>query len=253
VLRDAVAHLNGHVSKVVIKKDSKENEINRSTNSRVRRNRGQCEGYDDQREFVASARRPQQLELRSGERRNLLRPYTNFCMRPVDGEPGCVSGNATPFRLPVTPISASVARKRPRYYESPLPTYEHQSQYSNMTTNTYPGAHPSQYSNMTTNTTPTGVVFSPPQRPQIRRPSSHAYYSGHHQFSANNSSSPASGLGSHFVPPSGQMHHPWVADVPPFAASAGEFDLFNGELLSDHSDREGAISPIMRPQRGSSF
>jgi hypothetical protein len=247
----------------------KENEQNNSKASRRQRNPDLSESYDDQRDFAASARRSQQLELRSGQTRTSLNhPYTNFRMRYVEGEPDPVSCNATPYHLPVTPASASIARKRPRYYESPLPTYEHPSQYSNMPTNTSPAphpsqysnmttntspAHPSQYSNMTTNTTPTGVVFSPPQRPQIRRPSSHAYYSGHHQFSANNSSSPASGLGSHFVPPSGQMHHPWVADVPPFAASAGEFDLFNGELLSDHSDREGAISPIMRPQRGSSF
>jgi hypothetical protein len=227
VLRDAVQYQTGPVAKSV-KKSSKQEIGTESKKPSARRNRSPelREGYDDQREVSASAPRPpQQRELRSDQAYNHPNhPYAAY-MASMHDPSYSSSAHSTPYRLPVTPATASSARKRPRYYESPLPVYHHSSPHQN---------------NVLTNSLP-GIVLSPPSRPQLAPPVSRGYFSG--PYLATSSSSPASsnrGRTSHYVPPSVQSHDPWVPDVPPFGASGGggEFDLFNGELLSDHSDRE---------------
>jgi hypothetical protein len=149
------------------------------------------------------------------------------------------SSGTTPHHPTATPASAT-GRKRPRYYESPVPAAY---------------VYPPQHSSIVTNTS-TYMIGSPPHRPQNCRPSPPAYYPA---ASSVYSAAPSPAIHSHYSPQSssGQTpNQPWVPDVPPYAAPSttgtnNEFDLFNGELLSDHSEREGAISPSVYPKRDS--
>jgi hypothetical protein len=140
------------------------------------------------------------------------------------------SSGTAPHHPTVTPASAT-GRKRPRYYESPVPAaYVYPPQHSSIVTNT-----PTEY-----------MIRSPPHWLQNCRPSPPAYYPA---ASSVYSAAPSPAFHSHYSPQSysGQTpSQPWVPDVPPYAAPSttgtnNEFDLFNGELLSPERG-EGAIS-----------
>jgi hypothetical protein len=119
-----------------------------------------------------------------------------------------------PPYLPVTPVSSSRSRKRPRYYDTPMiqspHSYNGHPSSQHPPTNTPPGRvypHPGPFSSVSSS------AMSLQSRPSMR---------------------------SHHVPSSGQGGMGLLGE----AAShlPHEFDLFNGELLSD-SEREGANSP----------
>jgi len=195
----------------------------------------QRETEEDEREYLQSAvvRQPAPREVRSPSYYHFRHPYINITPQPV------------PFHLPVTPAS-SEARKRPRFYESPLPSYH----------NT-----PSHYLN--TPSHPLGVMLSPPPRNEAARRPTYSYA---------HPGNPAHTNGSSFLPlpsPPPQPHHstarsqyvpsnlsenmnPAVNTDPlPIDASTsghGDFDLFGGELLSDACDRDESLSPLTYPE-----
>jgi hypothetical protein len=220
VLRDAVALQSGPVAKA----------INRSY-----RDQGKVGGIAAR----SSQRRPypeqpvvfsQQPELQSDQTYS-HHPYVAY----MESMNETSSSGMTPNHLTVTPSTAT-GRKRPRYFESPVPAAY---------------VYPPQHGSIVTKT-PTDMKLSPPHS----RPSPPAYYSA---ASSLYSAVPSPAIQSHNSPQSYNGHtpnHSWVADVPPYAAPSttgtnNEFDLFNGELLSDHSEREGALSPFVYPKRDS--
>jgi hypothetical protein len=146
------------------------------------------------------------------------------------------SSGTAPYHPTVTPASATAGRKRPRYYESPVPAAY---------------VYPPQHSSIVTNT-PTYMICSPQHRPRNCRPSPPAYYAA---LSLVYSGAPSPAIHSHYSPQSSSWqtaNQPWVAaDLPPYAAPStvtnDEFDLFNGELLSP--EREGAISHFVCPKQ----
>lgn len=150
----------------------------------------------------------------------------------------------------VTPASERVARKRPRVIDSPTPVASYD--YSSPNNNLYrPAPHPAL-----------GFAFpSPASRTSMSRGSSgyfpHAtppYFSGPHR------SPPSIASTQHYSSQSSSRHRePWVPDVHPHysvrrspGASAGDFDPYNEEILSDHSDhRDGSVSPFAYEKRDS--
>lgn len=156
-----------------------------------------------------------------------------------------------PMRYPsVTPASERVARKRPRVIDSPTPVASYS--YFSPNNNSFRAAsHPG-----------TGFAFSSPaSRTSMSRSSSGyiphptpSYVSGPHR-------SPASiGTIQHYSSQSSSRHREtWVPDVHPHysvrrspVVSAGDFDPYNAEILSDHSDhRDGSVSSFADERRDS--
>jgi hypothetical protein len=177
---------------------------------------------DDERDYSACVRQSDYREVRSPNY-SMNHPYLS-----LRAQASCMSLQSTPCHLPVTPASTIDARKRPRYYESPLPSYQ---------------STPNHYLN--TPAHPLGVVLSPPLRTQVHRPSV-AYYAAGPTYSSSFHAlhSPRSSTThSHYVPSSTRpTADPLLPDEP--TPGQGDFDLFNGELLSDHLGRDGALSPF---------
>lgn len=191
------------------------------------------ETQEDQRDYSQSAalRQPAPRDIRSPSYYHVRHPYVNITPQPV------------PFHLPVTPAS-SEARKRPRFYESPLPFYH----------NT-----PSHYLN--TPSHPLGVMLSPPPRTEAPRPTYSYLHPGNPSF-RNNAFLPLPSPPSqprHSTPRSpivssnlSENTNPAVNTDPlPIDASTSghaDFDLFDGELLSDAGDRDESLSPLTYPE-----
>lgn len=143
----------------------------------------------------------------------------------------------TPSNHSVTPATLSMARKRPRVSESPVSTYNYYSPSS---------------SKYLTNTSP-GIFFSSPAPRYQRQKPSPSYFSY--------TRSPASAvIPSHYASQeSGGRNEPWLADVNAQFAdsrlalpSSSDFDFYNEELLSDHSEHTtGSIFPFKYPKRDS--
>lgn len=220
VLRDAVAYVAPKEDDDVGGK-SERSSANADRTFRRRRNES-----DDEREYSACVRHPDYREVRSPDYPILSHPYVS-----LPGQASCLSLDTTPSLLPVTPASMTDARKRPRYYESPLPSYQ---------------STPNHYLN--TPAHPLGVMLSPPPRNQVHRPGV-VFYPGVRTYSSNfyavQSPRAYSTPQSHNVPASVGPTVESVALDEPATTNQGDFDLFNGELLSDHSGRgDGALSPI---------
>lgn len=154
------------------------------------------------------------------------------------------SVSMTPRHPSVTPAIASDSRKRPRLQESPSTAYSY-NRFSPH--NTSVGMN-----------TPTEMILSTPvARDQLMPSSRHGYFS---HGSSQGAYSPASAMiPEHYA--SGSRNEPWMADIhlhdptqrAPVAA-ASDFDPYNEDILSDHSDhRDGAISPIIYPKQEDSI
>jgi hypothetical protein len=177
---------------------------------------------DDERDYSACVRQSDHREVRSPNY-SMNHPYLY-----LPAQASCMSLQSTPCHLPVTPASTTDTRKRPRYYESPLPSYQ---------------STPNHFLN--TPAHPLGVMLSPPLRTQVHRPSVAYYAAGPtHSSSFHALHSPRSSTThSHYVPSSTRPTvDPLLLDEP--TPGQGDFDLFDGELLSDHLGRDGALSPF---------
>ncbi|CAJ1966928.1 unnamed protein product [Cylindrotheca closterium] len=177
---------------------------------------------EDERDYSAAVMSSGPREIRSPNYYHVRHPYVNITPQSV------------PYHLPVTPAS-SEARKRPRYYESPLPSYHNTPNYLN------------------TPSHPLGVMLSPPPRNEAHRPPAYSSYyagqSGHRGTSIrtlplSQHQPPQTTARSQYVPSNEpvdldsaeNMDSAENTDPLPIDASTSghtDFDLFNGELLSD--------------------
>lgn len=194
--------------------------------------------HDDQREYTASIRQSSRIEIRSGT------GAFKACI-PQSARQEIYPPNYHPYfavrntgHLPVTPVSSSTTdpRKRPRYHhETPIPVFHNTTHFHNS------GTHLINH--------PQGIMMSPPSHPY--RPNFTYYSSGvlsPHLPTTTTLNTPASSPNnkSHLVPSSGNFE-PLAIDAPTFA-NQSDFDLFDGELLSD-SARDESMSPLPCPDR----
>eukprot|EP00980_Cylindrotheca_fusiformis_P017861 scaffold5653_cov147-Cylindrotheca_fusiformis.AAC.23 len=223
VLRDAVAYQtrdDGCGSKC-----SREGKSTAVAKRASRKRRDDAENDEEGEYLAGGVRQYDYHEVRSPNLNH--HPYLSL-------QPSSLSLDAsTPSLLPVTPASMTDARKRPRYYESPLPSYQ---------------STPNHYLN--TPAHPLGVMLSPPPRGHVFRPNLPYYPTPTYSYQPLQSPRPSN---PHYVQSSTNRPtiDPVVLEEETSAttttaaeASQGDFDLFNGELLSDHSTRgDGALSP----------
>mmetsp|Transcript_35918 Transcript_35918/g.86798 ORF Transcript_35918/g.86798 Transcript_35918/m.86798 type:complete len:352 (+) Transcript_35918:1332-2387(+) len=187
---------------------------------------------EDEREYAAVVRSSNPREIRSPNFYHIRHPYMNITPQPV------------PYHLPVTPAS-SEARKRPRYYESPLPSYHNTPNYLN------------------TPSHPLGVMLSPPPRNEGPRPTYSCYPGnpGHRNASIRPLPSPQQqqqqpqhpSVRGQYVPSNEPVNTDPTVNTDPLpidAPTSGhtDFDLFNGELLSDPCGRLDSLSPFTYPE-----
>jgi hypothetical protein len=254
VLRDAVAQL--QTSPISI--PSLKSHTTFAAAAGGKRRRREAIDYD-QRDYISCTTRNQsnhrELRTTSMDHQYLHLQNTSNEKSYLSFSPIC--------HLPVTPVSATDARKRPRFYESPpLPV-----SYQNT---------PNQ-SHLTTPTHPLGIMLSPPTRSTTSRthhphhlnhPHQHpyqyhrSYYQQSRASAYTKMNSPTRNHERHYVAPSSSgtstttttsftattaattMDNSIILDEPP---GQGDFDLFNGELLSNNSDRYEGCSPFVYP------
>lgn len=156
-----------------------------------------------------------------------------------------------PMRYPsVTPASEQAARKRPRVVDSPtpVPSYDYLSPHNN----SFRGvSHPALGFGFPSPASGTSISRgSPGYFPH----STASYFSGPHRSPLSVASQ------QNYSSQSSSRHREnWVPEVRPHysvhrspAASAGDFDPYNEEILSDHSDhRDGSVSPFAYEKRDS--
>ena len=155
------------------------------------------------------------------------------------------SVSVTPRHSSVAPASESVSRKKPRVLESPMMASS-SSYFSPHDNSICPNAPPGRI-----------MMSSPISREQIFRQSSGYSFPSSSYLEHSLPPSPASAMiPEHFA--SGGRNEPWIADIGSqptvrrlSVVPASDFDPYNEEILSDHSDqRDGSISPIIFPKRG---
>ncbi|KAL3943848.1 MAG: hypothetical protein SGBAC_002099 [Bacillariaceae sp.] len=184
---------------------------------------------EDEREYPADVRTSDPREIRSPNYYHFRHPYMDITPQPV------------PYHLPVTPAS-SEARKRPRYYESPLPSYHNTPNYLN------------------TPSHPLGVMLSPPPRNEARRPT-YSYYPANSSAHRNTPIRPLPSTQQQ--PRHSPARSPYVSSNEPVntdpavntdplpigASDSGhaDFDLFDGGLLCDGGGRDESLSPLTYP------
>lgn len=237
VLRDAVSEKNGLMVK------SKERTA--SSNTRpppkkdgARRNQTRHTGHDASSSPSVVGMPPPSIGTTTA-----VQPYYFAYGQGYAASYGYPPTSSTSVHPSVTPGTQVVGRKRPRSQETPMDSY----------------AYPYHSSGGTSadNCTPDQIMLSTPvdelSRPSISYPSRSS--SQHPSFRRH--SPPSAIIPEHYA--SGVGNEPWLADVGvrysdariPVAA-APIFDPYNEDILSDHSDhRDGAISPIPLPTRGS--
>lgn len=193
------------------------------TSIRKRRN------HNDQKEYTSFVPQPLPREVPSDTSIEFQACASHSARQENVWHPYLVSTGAdyTQHRFPVTPASTTEIRKRPRYHEPSHPIYE----------------NPHPQNQLTPSTNKEDWMYTPVSRPchpsfiksSIRATTNHVRIQN----------APTSLNSSHMIRRS-RANEPLPIEALSFA-SPNEFDLFNGELLSDHSDRDESISPLPCP------
>ncbi len=150
----------------------------------------------------------------------------------------------TPRYPPVTPASESLPRKRPRAHDSPMTVHSY-NYFSPHGSSFVPNASP-------------GMGFPSPASRAFLSQGSPGYFS-QSSFSGSRQLPSPSPMISEPHSSDSRLNESWVADIHSHyaprrssIAPAGDFDPYNEEILSDHSDhRDGSVSPFAYEKRDS--
>lgn len=242
VLRDAVSEKNGPMTKSGKKPPTESRRANLPIEPMETLSAYEASGQQNGQENLMTP-----VSVESSQQAQELRPdwsASNFRLHQPYVHRGGNYRNATnpeahAYYPSVTPASSAAARKRPRVQDIPMLSFNYFS---------------TPNSSVMTNTPPPTSMSPSFHHQRLMYPSSSYYSYASSHYSPSQHHSPASAMiPSHYLNQSGgRRNEPWVADIhnqlPAHSSTTQyqDFDLYNEELLSDHSDhRDGSLSPIM--------